>query len=113
MKFSVDFSLNTIKVPKFNQIFFFKIEALYGIQFKDKPEAYSAYVLAQTIGFLIGSLISTFCCTDVKVYVFIAIILASLIGYFLMLIKDVNKGKTIYTENLNNEKTNVTELNIY
>lgn len=65
------------------------ILALYAVFIKDNPTAFSFAAVNQTIGLFLGSMFSVYFCTEVKVYIFIGIIILSLICYIILLI--INK----------------------
>lgn len=58
-----------------------QIRAVYGIFFPNNPSAYSALIVFETTGLVIGSTISVYFCTYVKVYSYMIIITLSIISY--------------------------------
>ena len=76
----------------FKKIIFSFKKGLYGLFFPNRPEAFSAAALSQTVGFFIGSMVSTFFCTYIKAYVYAGLILSSLICFVSILIKNSLKN---------------------
>jgi hypothetical protein len=66
--------------------------ALYGMIFKTEV-VYSAFTLFQGIGMLTGFLITTFCCTNIKVIVLIGFAVVSTICGIFLYIKNLKDNK--------------------
>jgi hypothetical protein len=64
-----------------------QIRGIYGVYFPNNPAAFSAVAIGQTIGILIGSLLSTYSCTRFKTYFYLGITIFSLLTYVLILLK--------------------------
>jgi uncharacterized protein YacL len=64
-----------------------QVRAAFGIFFPTNPSAYSAALMFETIGLIIGSVISIYFCTRVKVYVYIFLIFLSLFTYVSLEVK--------------------------
>ena len=64
-----------------------QVRAAFGIFFPDNPSAYSAAILFETIGLVIGSVLSIYFCTRIKVYVYIFIIILSILTYVTLEVK--------------------------
>lgn len=58
-----------------------QIRAVFGLFFPDDPTAYSGAILFETMGLILGSVLSIFLQTRIKVYVYIGIIFTSLFSY--------------------------------
>ena len=70
--------------------------------FFSNSSAFSAATISQTIGMFSGSILSVYVCTNVKIYVYISLLIASLICYVILLIKHekkINKEDNIIVEN--------------
>lgn len=65
---------------------FFFNKGLYGLFFSNSS-AFSAATISQTIGLFLGSILSVYTCTNVKLYVYIGILITSLICYVILLLK--------------------------
>ena len=64
-----------------------QVRAAFGIFFPNNPSAYSAAILFETVGLVIGSVLSIYFCTRIKVYVYIFIILLSIVTYVTLEVK--------------------------
>ena len=62
-------------------LFSLLISGLYGVLFPNNPSAFGAATIGQTGGLLLGSVVTLFTCVNVKTYVYLGIILASLVGF--------------------------------
>ena len=71
-----------------------QVRAVFGIYFPANASAYSAAIIFETIGLVLGSVISIYFCTYIKLYVFLGITIASIISY-------------IYLEILHNKKSDM------
>ena len=71
--------------------------------FFSSSSAFSAATISQTIGMFSGSILSVYVCANVKIYVYISFIIASLICYVILLIKH---------EKINIKEVNIKEVNI-
>ena len=69
-----------------------QVRGLYGVYFPNNSAAFSAATISQTTGLFLGSLISTYCCVYTKSYIYIGIILSSLICYVILAIKHVKRN---------------------
>ena len=56
-------------------------QGLYGVVFPNNPSAFGAATIGQTCGLLLGCVVTLFSCVNTKIYVYIAIIGASLFGF--------------------------------
>ena len=91
-----------------------QVRALYGVYIQNNPTAFSFCAISQTIGLFLGSMFSAYFCTYIKVYIFIGIILTSLICYIILLIHNKKdnlvekmsllEGKQIHDDDTNIEK---------
>jgi hypothetical protein len=74
-----------------------QVRAAFGIFFPNNPTAYSAALMFETIGLVIGSVLSIYFCTRIKVYVYIFLIFLSLITYVSLEVKtNFKRLKTEY-----------------
>ena len=64
-----------------------QVRAAFGIFFPDNPSAYSAALMFETIGLVLGSIISIYFCTRIKVYGYIFLIFLSLLSYVILEVK--------------------------
>jgi hypothetical protein len=64
-----------------------QIRGIYGVYFPKNPAAFSAVAIGQTLGFLFGSLLSTYACNRFKTYFYLGITLFSLFCYVFLLLK--------------------------
>lgn len=64
---------------------------VFGIFFPHNNSAYSAAMIFETVGLVIGSLLSINFCVNVKVYVYMILIFVSLLTYTILEIKTFQK----------------------
>lgn len=96
---------------------------MYGIYFPKNLTAFSAATLGQTIGLFLGTLFSSFFCTQVKVLFYIGLIIFGLLCYIILAIKrkieqkDENQGESQtedkQMENNLNQELESEEINTY
>lgn len=67
-----------------------QIKGFYGINFSHSV-AFSVEAIAQGFGLFVGSLMSAYACTNSKVYTYIGLILASLITFLILSVKNSKK----------------------
>ena len=71
---------------------------MYGVLFaNDEEAAFSNYRLWESIGFIIAFILQTQVCIDVKLYVLLAVIIAGMLGYFIIEFNERKKKKGRYT----------------
>ena len=80
-------------------------KGLYGVYFPDNSSAFTASAMGLTIGLAFGAFASTFMCVQIKVYLFIVIIITSLICYISLYYKHSNL--TTQNNNLSENPTQV------
>lgn len=73
-----------------------QVRAAFGIFFPDNKAAYSALFIFETIGLVVGSVLSNFVCVYVKIYVFIGLSAVCLITYILLEIKTSYKKSQVF-----------------
>ena len=66
-----------------------QVRGVFGIFFPDNNSAYSAAMIFETFGLMLGSILSIHVCVQVKTYVYMFIIVLSLFTYTLLEIKTV------------------------
>lgn len=71
-----------------------QIRAAFGLFFPKDPTAYSGAILSETMGFIIGSILSIFFQTRIKIYVYIGIIFSSVATYVWLEVRHRNKLAT-------------------
>lgn len=83
-----------------------QVRGVFGIYFPDNPSAYSAAIIFETIGLVMGSILSIYVCTRFKIYVYMFIIVLSLISYnYLEVRKNILKSREIpISSNVDNQK---------
>ena len=64
-----------------------QIRGLYGVYFPNNSSAFTASAMGLTTGLAFGAFASTFMCIQIKVYIYILIILISLITYICLSLK--------------------------
>jgi hypothetical protein len=64
-----------------------QIRGIYGVYFPNNTAAFSAVAIAQTLGILFGSLLSTYTCNRFKTYFYLGITIFSLFCYVFLLLK--------------------------
>ena len=70
-------------------------KAVYGIFYPDNKAAYSALFLFETIGLILGSILSIFLCVNAKIYVFIGLIFVCIVTYVLLEVRGkISKANT-------------------
>lgn len=72
-----------------------QIRGLYGVFFPNDPTAYSAEILFETSGLIIGSLMSIFFQARVKIYLYIGIIVSGVISYVCLEMRHRNRTAKI------------------
>ena len=92
-----------IQLSKFS---YFIFKGLYGVYFTN-PVAFSAASLAQTFGLFLGSLSSTYFCTNVKYYIYLSLISLSMISYLAIAIKHVKLNNKKIAKNTLNENIDI------
>lgn len=75
---------------------------MFGIYFPANNAAYSALFIFETIGLVVGAIISIFFCVRVKVYIFMGLIVIGIITYSLLEGKS-NKNSLDNTKKVNKE----------
>ena len=71
---------------------------MYGVLFaNDEEAAFSNYRLWESTGFIIAFILQTQVCIDVKLYVLLAVIIAGMLGYFIIEFNERKKKKDRYT----------------
>ena len=79
-------------------ISFSSSKALYGVLFaNDEEAAFSNYRLWESTGFIIAFILQTQVCINVKLYVLLAVIIAGMLGYFIIEFNERKKKKDRYT----------------
>ena len=81
-----------------------QVRAAFGIFFPNDPSAYSAALMFETIGLVIGSILSIFFCTRIKIYVYIFIIFLSILSYVILEVKTNQKKSELEKEPINSRK---------
>ena len=74
-----------------------QIRAAFGVFFPNDPTAYSGAILFETMGLIIGSVLSIFVQTRIKIYVYIAVIFTSVFSYLWLEARNGSK-KQLETE---------------
>ncbi len=64
-----------------------QVRAVFGIYFPNNPSSYSAAMLFETIGLVVGSILSVFFCTHIKAYAYFGIAVISIFSYITLEIK--------------------------
>ena len=64
-----------------------QVRAVFGIYFPNNPSSYSAAMLFETIGLVIGSILSVFFCTKIKAYAYLGIAAIGILSYITLEIK--------------------------
>ena len=62
-------------------------KGLYGVYFPNNSSAFTASAMSLTMGLAFGAFASTFMCIQIKVYIYIMIILCSLVCYITLAFK--------------------------
>ncbi|RMZ96116.1 UNC93 [Brachionus plicatilis] len=70
-----------------------QVRAIFGIFFPSNPSAYSAAIIFETIGLVLGSVLSVYFCTQIKIFVFIAITISGIFSYIYLEIRHNFKAK--------------------
>ena len=94
-----------------------QVRSIFGAIFPNDPAAYSGAILFETIGLILGSILSVFFQTRIKIYVYIGIIFISLVSYIFLEIRRnkreldlcANKDKKI-SQDKNSFDNQVTQL---
>ena len=81
-----------------------QVRAAFGIFFPNDPSAYSAALMFVTIGLVIGSILSIFFCTRIKIYVYIFIIFLSILSYVILEVKTNQIKSELEKEPINSRK---------
>jgi hypothetical protein len=86
-----------------------QVRGVFGIYFPDNPSAYSAAIIFETIGLVLGSILSIYFCTRIKIYVYMAIIVLGLVSYnYLEVRKNILKNnETESSSDTDNRKKNL------
>ncbi|CAF0779572.1 unnamed protein product [Brachionus calyciflorus] len=71
-----------------------QVRAVFGIYFPDNTSAYSAAIIFETIGLVLGSVLSIYFCTYIKLYVFMGITIASIFSFIYLEINQSKKSDT-------------------
>lgn len=79
-----------------------QIRAAFGVFFPNDPTAYSGAILFETMGLIIGSILSIFVQTRIKIYVYIVVIFTSVISY--LWLEARNGSKKLEAEKSSEEK---------
>ena len=72
-----------------------QVRALYGVYFPKNLASFNAATLFQTFGLFAGSLISTFFCVYIKSYVYVFLIVASLVSYTILSVRHISKQRRV------------------
>lgn len=70
-----------------------QVRAIFGVFFPKDPSAYSAAILFETFGHILGSVLSIFFQARVKIYVYTANILVSLVSYVYLEVRHRNRHR--------------------
>ena len=97
-----------------NKNFFYS--GLYGVYFPNNSSAFTAAAMGLTIGLALGAFASTNLCVYMKVYIYLALVMISLICYVCLSFKHNRFKKVAETKNGDclekNEKLKLTEIKV-
>jgi hypothetical protein len=79
--------LVTISFSFTNSMSIGQVKSLYGIYYRDNKSSYSAAMIFETFGIVLGSAISTYYCAKIKFYAYSLLALFSLLCFILLDIK--------------------------
>jgi hypothetical protein len=95
-----------------------QVRGLYGVYFPNSGAAFSAATISQTTGLFLGSLMSSYFCVYIKSYVYMGIVVSSIICYVALAVKhakrsvELEKQKMVVEVDSTNELSQQKKLNV-
>lgn len=84
-----------------------QVRAVFGIFFPDNSAAYSAANIFETIGLVLGSVLSIYFCTDIKIYGYVFLSITGIVSYVYL---EMKKKSSLQVNQTNKEITLVYEM---